>query len=146
MPRVVSGYVPNPLYLRSSYRSRQYPTLTTPAGSSKSFYNLIWTRIKIDILNCFKGIVRGPSEFSPIVNTANVKTLPSSPYRNKYEVPNIQTNSPVGLYNIPQQRTSQAFSSMDDLDGMASVAKQALGLSFSYFQMDHKLDAFINIF
>ena len=83
-------------------------------------------RLDIKRLNLI-GIMRGPSEFSPIVNTANVKTLPSSPYRNKYEVPNIQTNSPVGLYNIPQQRTSQAFSSMDDLDGMASVAKQALG-------------------
>jgi len=46
-------------------------------------------------------------------------TLPS-PYRNKYEVPNVQIDSPVGLYNCPQQRTSQAFSSMDDLDALAS--------------------------
>ena len=41
-------------------------------------------------------------------------------FRNKYEVPNIQVDSPVGLYNCPQQRTSQAFSSMDDLDAMAA--------------------------
>lgn len=44
----------------------------------------------------------------------------ASPYRNKYEVPNLQLDSPVGLYNCPQQRTSQAFSSMDDLDAMTA--------------------------
>ena len=48
-------------------------------------------------------------------------TLPS-PYRNKFEVPNIQIDSPVGLYNCPQQRTSQAFSSMDDLDALTYPA------------------------
>ena len=50
-------------------------------------------------------------------------------YRNKYEVPNLQMDSPVGLYNIPQQRTSQAFSSMDDLDAMVVAQKQMSGQS-----------------
>ena len=36
-------------------------------------------------------------------------------------------DSPVGLYNIPQQRTSQAFSSMDDLDAMVVAQKQLSG-------------------
>ncbi len=48
--------------------------------------------------------------------------------RNKYEVPNLQMDSPVGLYNIPQQRTSQAFSSMDDLDAMVVAQKQLSGM------------------
>jgi hypothetical protein len=47
--------------------------------------------------------------------------------RNKYEVPNLQMDSPVGLYNILQQRTSQAFSSMDDLDAMVVAQKQLSG-------------------
>lgn len=54
----------------------------------------------------------------PVAKTA-------SPYRNKYEVPNLQLDSPVGLYNCPQQRTSQAFSSMDDLDAMTTKATSA---------------------
>ena len=49
-------------------------------------------------------------------------TLPSSPFRNKYESHLTQCDSPVGLYNCPQQRTSQAFSSMDDLDAMVQSA------------------------
>jgi hypothetical protein len=50
--------------------------------------------------------------------------------RSKYEVPNLQMDSPVGLYNIPQQRTSQAFSSMDDLDAMVVAQKQLSGNFF----------------
>ena len=53
-------------------------------------------------------------------------------------MPNIQIDSPVGLYNCPQQRTSQAFSSMDDLDAMAAASSTG-GLAgsathFSYQQ------------
>ena len=59
-------------------------------------------------------------------STAASKT--ASPYRNKYEVPNL--DSPVGLYNCPQQRTSQAFSSMDDLDALtASATTSVSGLA-----------------
>ena len=57
---------------------------------------------------------------SPATSTAS-KT--ASPYRNKYEVPNL--DSPVGLYNCPQQRTSQAFSSMDDLDALTASSSGA---------------------
>lgn len=49
-------------------------------------------------------------------------TLPSSPFRNKYEGHLTQCDSPVGLYNCPQQRTSQAFSSLDDLDALTTAA------------------------
>ena len=52
----------------------------------------------------------------PLSPTTSTASKTASPYRNKYEVPNL--DSPVGLYNCPQQRTSQAFSSMDDLDAL----------------------------
>ena len=43
-------------------------------------------------------------------------------------MPNL--DSPVGLYNCPQQRTSQAFSSMDDLDALtASATTSVSGLA-----------------
>lgn len=47
------------------------------------------------------------------------QTLPG-PYKNRFDS-NSGCDSPVGLYNIPQQRTSQAFSSLDDLDGLAGM-------------------------
>ena len=56
-------------------------------------------------------------------------TLPSSPFRNKYESHLTQCDSPVGLYNCPQQRTSQAFSSMDDLDAMVQSATASGSMS-----------------
>jgi hypothetical protein len=56
--------------------------------------------------------------------------------RNKYEVP-LQMDSPVGLYNIPQQRTSQAFSSMDDLDAMVVAQKQLSGKSLICIYIDY---------
>ena len=55
-------------------------------------------------------------------------------------MPNLQVDSPVGLYNCPQQRTSQAFSSMDDLDAMTTGQTGGLQASagsathFSYQQ------------
>ena len=62
---------------------------------------------------------------SPTTSSTASKT--ASPYRNKYEVPNL--DSPVGLYNCPQQRTSQAFSSMDDLDALTSATTTGGGAS-----------------
>ena len=47
------------------------------------------------------------------------QTLPG-PYKNRFET-NSGCDSPLGLYNCPQQRTSQAFSSLDDLDGLANM-------------------------
>ena len=47
------------------------------------------------------------------------QTLPG-PYKNRFEA-NSGCESPLGLYNCPQQRTSQAFSSLDDLDGLAGL-------------------------
>ena len=47
------------------------------------------------------------------------QTLPV-PYKNRFDL-NSGCDSPVGLYNCPQQRTSQAFSSLDDLDGLAGI-------------------------
>ena len=47
------------------------------------------------------------------------QTLPV-PYKNRFDL-NSGCDSPVGLYNCPQQRTSQAFSSLDDLDGLAGM-------------------------
>ena len=58
-------------------------------------------------------------------------------FRNKYEVPNLQMDSPVGLYNIPQQRTSQAFSSMDDLDALVVAQKQLSGNFCSKLILEH---------
>ena len=86
------GYIPSSVYLRSSYRAKQYPTLST--GGRHSHQHLA-------------------------SHHTSASTLPS-PYRNKFEL-NAGCDSPVGLYNCPQQRTSQAFSSLDDLDGLAGL-------------------------
>jgi hypothetical protein len=102
-----SGYIPSSVYLRSSYRTKQFPTLSSSPGIDANL-----------------GLPLSP----PMM--AASKT--ASPYRSKYEVPNLQLDSPVGLYNCPQQRTSQAFSSMDDLDALtaansaASIVKRPL--------------------
>lgn len=96
-----SGYIPSSVYLRSSYRSKQFPTLSTAGGSTAG-------------IDASVGL-----PLSPTSTTDRSATLPS-PYRNKYEMPNLQLDSPVGLYNCPQQRTSQAFSSMDDLDALTA--------------------------
>ena len=63
-PKVVQGYIPSSVYLRSSYRTKQYPTLTTTTS----------------------GMVRGPIDYSSVVNTSNVKTLPGSPYRFDFDL------------------------------------------------------------
>lgn len=91
------GYIPSSVYLRSSYRAKQYPTLSTGGRHQH----------------------RAVSQYEPGLH-ASSSTLPS-PYKNKFEL-NAGCDSPVGLYNCPQQRTSQAFSSLDDLDGMAAAA------------------------
>jgi hypothetical protein len=62
-PKVVTGYIPSSVYLRSSYRAKQYPTLSTTSS-----------------------IVRGPIDYNTVVNTSNVKTLPGSPYRFAYRI------------------------------------------------------------
>ena len=88
------GYIPSNVYLRSSYRTKQYPTLSTrPQGPMKAVWN------------------QEPDPRS--------QTLPV-PYKNRFDL-NTGCDSPVGLYNCPQQRTSQAFSSLDDLDGLAGM-------------------------
>ena len=91
-----SGYIPSSVYLRSSYRAKQYPTLSTGGRHSHRV-----------------------SQYEPGHHPPQAATLPS-PYRNKFEL-NAGCDSPVGLYNCPQQRTSQAFSSLDDLDGLAGL-------------------------
>ena len=121
MPRVVTGYIPSSVYLRSSYRTKQYPTLTNDQGI-KHHHMIVPTPDMV----LGKG---APSLLMPSSSgsAATSSTLPtSSPYRNKYEL-NLQCDSPVGLYNIPQQRTSQAFSSLDDIDAM--VVQQQLNSS-----------------
>jgi len=88
------GYIPSSVYLRSSYRTKQYPTLSTrQPGPMKATWN---------------------HETDP-----RSQTLPG-PYKNRFDA-NSGCDSPVGLYNCPQQRTSQAFSSLDDLDGLAGM-------------------------
>ena len=96
-PRQDSGYIPSSVYLRSSYRAKQYPTLSTGNKTHNHRH----------------------SQFEPH-SSAHASTLPS-PYKNKFEL-NAGCDSPVGLYNCPQQRTSQAFSSLDDLDGLAAMS------------------------
>jgi len=91
-----SGYIPSSVYLRSSYRAKQYPTLSTGGRHTHRV-----------------------SQYEPGHHPPQSATLPS-PYRNKFEL-NAGCDSPVGLYNCPQQRTSQAFSSLDDLDGLAGL-------------------------
>jgi len=95
-----TGYIPNSVYLRSSYRAKQYPTLSTRPNQSTSR-------------------PAGPVRAVWHPSDHHHHTLPS-PYRNKFDA-NSGCDSPVGLYNCPQQRTSQAFSSLDDLDGLASM-------------------------
>ena len=92
------GFIPSSVYLRSSYRAKQYPTLSTGGRHQHR-----------------------ASHHEPGQHTSS-STLPS-PYKNKFEL-NAGCDSPVGLYNCPQQRTSQAFSSLDDLDGLAAAAAQ----------------------
>ena len=96
-PRQDSGYIPSNVYLRSSYRAKQYPTLSTGSRAHQ----------------------HRSSQYEPH-SSQHSSTLPS-PYKNKFEL-NAGCDSPVGLYNCPQQRTSQAFSSLDDLDGLAAMA------------------------
>ena len=93
------GYIPSSVYLRSSYRAKQYPPLSTGGRHTHrvSHYEAGHTHS----------------------HAHSSSTLPS-PYRNKFEL-NAGCDSPVGLYNCPQQRTSQAFSSLDDLDGLAGL-------------------------
>ena len=90
------------MYLRNSYRMKHFPTLTQSNSPTTSVHHEVGLPLSPDVT------IAGRSA-----------TLPS-PYRNKYEVPNMQVDSPVGLYNCPQQRTSQAFSSMDDLDALTA--------------------------
>ena len=97
------GYIPSSVYTKSTYRTKQFPTFAahnSPGSSAAAAGSGIDANV---------GLPLSP----PVAKTA-------SPYRNKYEVPNLQLDSPVGLYNCPQQRTSQAFSSMDDLDVMTT--------------------------
>ena len=112
-----SGYIPSSVYLRSSYRTKQYPTLSTiaPSGNTTRTLSVVGAgQAHADV-----GLPLNPVEITLAGARDRSATLPS-PYRNKYEVPNVQIDSPVGLYNCPQQRTSQAFSSMDDLDALAT--------------------------
>ena len=99
-----AGYIPSSVYLRSSYRAKQYPTLSTAPGRHSH---------RTSVHHCEPG------------TTSHAATLPS-PYRNKFEL-NAGCDSPVGLYNCPQQRTSQAFSSLDDLDGLAAAGAGTAG-------------------
>ena len=69
----------------------------------------------------------GP-EVMVIDTSSRSATLPTSPFKNKYEAPHLtQCDSPIGLYNIPKQRTSQAFSSLDDIDAMNSASTTMRG-------------------
>lgn len=80
-----SGYIPSSVYTRSQYRSQQYPTLSTRSQS-----------VPAD-----EGRVPHP-------RTTN----------GAYPVPDpgiVLAETPGGLYNIPQQRTSLACHSLDDL-------------------------------
>ncbi len=108
------GYIPSSVFTKSTYRTKQFPTFA--AHSSPG-------------IDANVGLPLSP----PVAKTA-------SPYRNKYEVPNLQLDSPVGLYNCPQQRTSQAFSSMDDLDAMtASTSSPVLRKNATnQVMMNHK--------
>ncbi len=108
MPRVPAGYLPSSVYLRSSYRSKQFPTLLS--NSQGQSHQLPLLKATADT-----------HEISPATSSSSRSaTLPSSPFRNRYESHLTQCDSPVGLYNCPQQRTSQAFSSLDDIDAMIS--------------------------
>ncbi len=116
MPRVPAGYVPSSVYLRSSYRTKQFPTLS--GSSSHPPAPLLATTAEI-------GGGHHPHPPGAAAAPRSATLPPSSPFRNKYEGHLTQCDSPVGLYNIPQQRTSQAFSSLDDLDALATSASVA---------------------
>ena len=115
-----SGYIPSSVYLRSSYRTKQFPTLSSTGGGVATSNQ---SPVGID---ANVGLPLSPLERS---DRSTTLTASSSPYRNKYEVPNLQMDSPVGLYNCPQQRTSQAFSSMDDLDALTSSSTSTTTLT-----------------
>ncbi|XP_045129674.1 FERM domain-containing protein 4A-like isoform X2 [Portunus trituberculatus] len=82
-----SGYIPSSVYTRSQYRSQQYPTLSTRSQS-----------VPAD-----EGRIPHP----------RIATLNGPAYTG---VDPALTETPGGLYNIPQQRTSLACHSVDDLD------------------------------
>lgn len=108
-----SGYLPSSEYLTSSYRTKKYPILNTiaPNGRKTTTLNIVGAgHAHADV-----GLPLSPVNLTSANTSDRSATLPS-PYRYKYEAPNIQIDSPVGLYNCPQQRTSEAFSSMDDFD------------------------------
>ncbi len=133
-----TGYIPSSVYLRSSYRTKQYPTLSNAAAASSAGIPATSRHHHQHALNPLfqqqhqqhhqqqQHFLRPQSSSSANVDAVDAggrsATLPSSPFRNKYEAHLTQCDSPVGLYNCPQQRTSQAFSSMDDLDAMVSAA------------------------
>lgn len=82
-----SGYIPSSVYTRSQYRSQQYPTLSTRSQSVPADEGRI-PHPRITSIN-------GPAYSG---------------------VDPALTETPGGLYNIPQQRTSLACHSVDDLD------------------------------
>ena len=113
-----SGYIPSSVYLRSSYRTKQYPTLSTVASINNTTRTL--SMVGAGQAHADVGLPLSPVDMTTLAAARDRSATLPSPYRNKYEVPNVQIDSPVGLYNCPQQRTSQAFSSMDDLDALAT--------------------------
>ena len=128
-----TGYIPSSVYLRSSYRTKQYPTLSAAAAGSTNSANAahVARQQHHPIQNHqqqqhhshpHRPQSTSSSNLDMVDGAGRSATLPSSPFRNKYESHLTQCDSPVGLYNCPQQRTSQAFSSMDDLDAMVSAA------------------------
>ncbi|CAB4070517.1 unnamed protein product [Lepeophtheirus salmonis] len=122
------GYVPNSVYLRSSYRVKRYPTLTSSIGSTDSpltqrpHYNHVQNHHQHPHHHHHHMPVPTPEMVLGSSSTRSA-TLPS-PYRNKFEL-NSQCDSPVGLYNCPQQRTSQAFSSLDDIDALQQLQQNS---------------------
>lgn len=82
-----SGYIPSSVYTRSQYRSQQYPTLSTRSHSVPADEG------------------RVPHPRVPSVNGPTYTGVDPA-----------LTETPGGLYNIPQQRTSLACHSVDDLD------------------------------
>ena len=116
----LGGHIPSSVYLRSSYRAKQYPTLSTTRQQQPGPVRGVW------------GQQQQPDPRSP--QHHHHHTLPT-PYKNRFEA-NAGCDSPVGLYNCPQQRTSQAFSSLDDLDGLAGriLNFQSSGLSTRYLK------------
>ncbi|XP_050711129.1 uncharacterized protein LOC126995539 isoform X1 [Eriocheir sinensis] len=85
--RPSSGYIPSSVYTRSQYRSQQYPTLSTRSHSVPADEG------------------RVPHPRVPSINGPTYTGVDPA-----------LTETPGGLYNIPQQRTSLACHSVDDLD------------------------------